>query len=416
MFGDLPSPCGRASASSASTASEQGVTATSITIGYGDDAGYPQSPGLEHEMSDAVKAMIKWCNAQGGINGRQITGVYYDAKLTNVNSVMVTACKQVFMLVGEGFALDGSAEAIRQGCGLPAFPGYSVGSDFANAPLMYQGVPNPIDRTPDEFAIQMAKAFPDKVAKAAVMYANYPSTQQTAEKVLQTYPSFGYHFLGCPQVFSILGEPDYKPFVQKLKDCGAQVVYYTGSDEPYLENILDAAAQLDYHPIWMGDTNLYDQVFPKWNSGGNGNNVYVRTAFVPVEQAAGNKAVSDYLHVMKGNGDVSVLGEQATSSFLLWATAAKACGPALTRACVMANLAGVHRWTSGGLHAPTDPGRNLPPECGMALKMAGTTWAQAMPQAPGGFDCSPASIATVGGAMVDAVKLDGNRVSAKYTK
>ena len=45
-----------------------------ITIGYGDDAGYQGSPGLDHEMSDAVKAMIDWCNQQGGIQGRKITG------------------------------------------------------------------------------------------------------------------------------------------------------------------------------------------------------------------------------------------------------------------------------------------------------------------------------------------------------
>ena len=47
-FGDLASPCG---AGDASGATQQGVTDTSITIGYGDDAGFAQSPGLNHEMS-----------------------------------------------------------------------------------------------------------------------------------------------------------------------------------------------------------------------------------------------------------------------------------------------------------------------------------------------------------------------------
>ena len=35
-------------------------------------------------MGDAVKAMIAWCDAQGGINGRKIVGDYYDAAITNV--------------------------------------------------------------------------------------------------------------------------------------------------------------------------------------------------------------------------------------------------------------------------------------------------------------------------------------------
>lgn len=413
-FGDLPTPCGEGNGTGAT---DQGVTDTSITIGYGDDAGYAASPGLEHELSDAMKAMIKWCDAEGGINGRQIDGVYYDAAVTQVNNVMLNACKQVFMLVGEGFALDGAAEAIRQGCDLPAVPGYSVSADFANAPLMHQGVPNPIDRTPDELAIQIAKAFPDKIQKTAVMYANYPSTQETADKVLQTYPKFGFQFLNCPQVFSINGEPDYKPFMLRLKDCGAQVVYFTGSGEPYLENILDAAAQVDYHPTWIADTNIYDEAIPQWNTAGNGDNVYVRTAIIPVEEASANKAVADYVDIVKGNGgDVSVLGEQATSSFLLWATAAKACGSGLTRTCILDHLSEVHNWTSGGLHAATDPGSNLPPQCGMVLKLTGTKWVQAIPAQVGTFDCSADSVVVVSGSMVDSVKLGPDRVSTEYKK
>ena len=56
-------------------------------------------------MSDAVGALIEWCNEQGGINGRQVKGNYYDASITEVNNVMTEACTQVFMLVGQGFAL-----------------------------------------------------------------------------------------------------------------------------------------------------------------------------------------------------------------------------------------------------------------------------------------------------------------------
>src|SRR5688572_22782255 len=68
-FGELESPCGEGDAKGAT---DQGVTDTAITIGYGDDAGFSASPGLNHEMSDAMKALIKWCNEQGGINGRPI--------------------------------------------------------------------------------------------------------------------------------------------------------------------------------------------------------------------------------------------------------------------------------------------------------------------------------------------------------
>src|SRR5215203_4238297 len=63
-FGTLASPCGDGDAKGATA---QGVTDASIEIGYGDDAGYAAAPGLDKEMSDAVEAMIDWCNEQGGI-------------------------------------------------------------------------------------------------------------------------------------------------------------------------------------------------------------------------------------------------------------------------------------------------------------------------------------------------------------
>ena len=48
----------RAVPGTAKGATANGVTNTSITIGYGDDAGYAAAPGLDKEMSDAVKPMI----------------------------------------------------------------------------------------------------------------------------------------------------------------------------------------------------------------------------------------------------------------------------------------------------------------------------------------------------------------------
>ena len=116
MFGTLASPCGPGSAKGAT---DQGVTDTSIRIGFGDDRGFASSPGLDQEMGDAVKGMIKWCNDQGGINGRQIQGDFYDAAITQVNTVMQGACKNDFMLVGQGWALDEAAEGTRVGCNRP---------------------------------------------------------------------------------------------------------------------------------------------------------------------------------------------------------------------------------------------------------------------------------------------------------
>jgi hypothetical protein len=416
MFGDLESPCGEAEdGAAAASATEQGVTDSQIVIGYGDDAGYQVSPGLSHETSDAIEAMIDWCNEQGGINGRQIVGNYYDAAITDVVNAMTQACGEVFMLVGNAWALDSAQEETRLGCGLPSVPTYSVSPDFANAPLMYQSVPNPADVYPAGWAEQVAELFPDEVKNSTVMFGNFAATIDTKDKVLQTFDDFGFEFLDCPIEYNIAGEPDWKPFAQRMADCGAEVVYYSGQPYPNMQNLLDDAAQVGFDPIWLTDSNAYLQSFADWNATGNGDRVYLRTAFTPFEQADSNPATQQYLDIVtEHGGDTSQLGEQATSSFLLWATAAKECGADLTRECVLDQLSQITSWTGGGLHAESNPGGNMPPECAMLLKLDGTTWTQASPEEEGEFDCNPDGAIELTGRVVDQAELDENRVSTKY--
>ena len=147
---------------------------------------------------------------------------------------MTEACQKDFMLVGQGWSGDSAQEATRLGCKLASVPTYSVSASFANADLMVQPVPNPIDYTPVEIAAAMQKKFPEQIKKSAVMFANYASTLDTKDKVLASYPKFGFKFLDCPQQYNIAGESDWKPFVQRLQDCGAEVVYFTGSPAPEL--------------------------------------------------------------------------------------------------------------------------------------------------------------------------------------
>ncbi len=161
-FGTLPSPCGKGHDTGAT---DKGVTNSTINIAYGDDRGFSGLPGLDQEMGDAVKDMISWCDAQGGIGGRKIVGDYGNAAVTNVGSVVTQECKQDFMLVGEGFALDGTAEQTRLGCNLAAVPGFTVAPVVANAYEMYQASPNPANASPVSSAYEAEKLFGAKTKK-----------------------------------------------------------------------------------------------------------------------------------------------------------------------------------------------------------------------------------------------------------
>jgi len=394
-FGTLESPCGPGDASGATA---QGVTDTAIEIGYGDDAGYQGSPGLDHQVSDAMRAFIGWCNEQGGINGREVVGTYYDAKITEVNNVIADACSKVFSLVGELWVFDDGQEPARRECGLPAVPAAAGTATFANAPLKYEPVPSAIDRASVYSGIKLAEMYPDEVKKAGVLYGDYAVMRDRKDQMQEALTANGWEFLpDCSLSYNIQGEADWKPFVQKLKDCGAEAIYYVGAPYPNFENMLTASQQFDFTPIWMSDTNTYDESFRLWNVDGLADRVYFRMGFLPFEEADEVPAIQQFLDIVNADGgDPNQLGEQAASAFLLWATAAKACGSDLTRECVDQQLADTHEWTGGGLHAVADPGNNEPPECGLMLKLQGTEFVRVTPEETATFECDPSYVYDLG--------------------
>jgi ABC-type branched-subunit amino acid transport system substrate-binding protein len=397
-FGTLPSPCGPGHATGST---DQGVTNSTISIAYGDDRGFSGSPGLLQEMGDAVKAMVAWCNAQGGINGRKLVGDYYDAAVTNVGNVMSQACKKDFMLVGQGFALDGVAEHTRLGCNLAEVPGFTVSPVVANAYEMYQASPNPANYSPVSSAYEAEKLFGSKTKHVGVYDSTLSTQQASTSKAVQAFTEVGWKFVNCPFLFNYNGEANYTPFMQKLQGCGAQIIYNNSTPGPTLYGALQAANQIGYNPIWVEDAGAYAEAFAKWNTAGLGNNVYVRESYEPLEAAKVVPAVAKYLSILKKYGGLtSQLGEQATSSFLLWATEAKACGSTLSRQCMINHLSKVTTWTGGGLNASGNPGKNLPPNCGLLMKLQGTHWVQAYPKKLGTFDCSPKYVAPNSGSVI----------------
>jgi hypothetical protein len=290
-------------------------------------------------------------------------------------------------------------------------PGFAVSPPFSNGPDKYEPFPIPADYTNVAAGAMLAKLHPEVIKHSATFYANYAATIDSKDKVVEGFGTFGYEF-SCPQEYNILGEADWRPFVQKLKSCGAEFVYFSGSPYPNFENVLAAADQLDYHPIWYVDANFYDEAFGKWNTSGFADNVFIRESYVPLFESGESPATQEYLDIMeKAGGDVNQLGEQSASAFLLWATAAKACGSELTRDCVLGRIAKVHEWTGGGLHAKADPGSNLPSTCGFLMRLKGTEFVRVEPKEPGSYDCDSSYAAKLTGPVVERAKLDGDRIS-----
>jgi ABC-type branched-subunit amino acid transport system substrate-binding protein len=257
------------------------------------------------------------------------------------------------------------------------------------------------------------------VQKAAMVYAQYPPTQETRDKEVAAYPKAGWKFLNCDQVYSITGESDWKPFATALKTCGAQVVDWVGSPDPNMENLLNAAKQVGFEPkAWVTDPNGYTASFATWNAqnGGAGNNVYVRMTGAPFEFANQVPAVKQYLSLLaQSHGTTGLLGEQSASAFLLWATGVQACGSNVTAACVLDSAAKQQNWTGGGLHVPTDPGTNQATKCGMLLKLQGAEWVKVAPSGTALYDCNDEYLVTgLTTSALTAAKLNASRVATEF--
>lgn len=417
-FGDMPWPCGPGDGENSDDGSTPGVTADEITIGIGDDAGFSIVPGLNHEATDAINAMIAKCNELGGINGRQIVGNYYDAKYLETTTAIQQACDDgVFFMVGEGWANDNDQEEIRQGCELPAVPTYSVSGAFANAPLMYQGNPNPADEQPVGGLALFAAEFPNEAASAGFLSINAPSVIELRDKIAATAPAVGWNFVSTEIFTNPMGEADWTPFVNQLKDSGSQAIYWGGQCFPNLALFLQTAAANDYHPLVFGPPNNYEPRCYANNTDGALDSLYFGLEYVPISEAEHNDATQDYVDlVTDSGGDLALLGMQATSSFLLWAQASSDCGASVTRECVLENLAAVHEWTAGGLHSASDPGSNHPSTCTALFKVSGQTIERVSPAEPATFTCDEELYLGIveGTPGVDAIELDDNRVSQLY--
>jgi ABC-type branched-subunit amino acid transport system substrate-binding protein len=416
MFGDAPWPCSAGDGANTDDGSTVGVTTDSIAIGTGDDAGYSGSPGLNSEMTDAMKALVAKCNELGGINGRQITLNYYDAALFNVGPAIQSACDAGnFFLVGEGWAFDSNQEEIRLGCGLPAVPTYATSAAFAHGKDVYAGLPTPSDETPGGLYAQFAKLFPDGVTKAAALVGAFAATQESRDRAIAASEQFGWNWVSKTIEYNPVGEADWTPFVKQIQDSGAGVMYWSGTCLPNLQLYMQAAQANGLDIPVLTEANHYASVCAEANTDGAMDNVYVRVATIPFEEADVNQPTQDYLDLISQyGGKTSLLATSTVSSFLLWAQAASDCGASLTRECTIENLKGIHSWTGHGLHAESDPGGNHPASCSALLKLDGTKYVRVVPEERGTFECEDGWVVPIHTAALDAAKLDANRISQQF--
>ena len=403
-FGDMASPCGPAAEDTSATtaagaasddpAETQGVSADAIQVGTIADPGFSGAPGLNQEIFDAGDAFAQWCNDQGGINGRQIELTKYDAAISDYQSQMETACGQEFAIVGDGAVQDNLWASIGAECGLIDIAGFSVtaekagthGEDVWQETRAVQPLPNPSDQYPVGAIQLLDEEFPGAIDHVGIIYGDIATTREQKDKITEAVESQGGTVV-LDRASNILGEANWAPFAQAIKEAGVQWLVVVGSGEG-TGQLQQALLEIDYQPeVTFFESNFYDPAYLE-AAGDAANGTFVRLAFTPFEEAAENPATQDYVDMVEAvDGKVALLGAQSVSGWLLFAQSVKECDEAgtLTRSCVLEAAGSVTEWDAGGLHAPSDPSTNSAVECVMLVQAQDGEWVRHAPEE--GFFC-----------------------------
>jgi ABC-type branched-subunit amino acid transport system substrate-binding protein len=403
-WGDLKGVCGpnEGGGKVPSGDDSQGVTAESIELGTVADPGFSARPGLNQEIFDAGDAFVEWCNAAGGINGKELKLNKHDAKLTDYKPAIDDACTSDFAMVGGGAVQDNLWESTGAACGLIDVAGFAVTPEKAglagqtpDETRTVQPVPNPGDRYPVAGLKLIDKKYPDAKATTGFLTADFQTLAAQYSKESQGFESEG-HDIVYKGVYGINGEANWKPFATAMQKKNVQFVKFIG-EGANAAGLEQAMNQVGFKPqVRFYETNFYDQAFLD-SAGPAANGALIATSFVPLEEADTHPATQQYVDVMeKQGGKQALLGIQSTSAWLLFATLAKACDQDdnLTRSCILKGAEGVTDWTGGGLHAPTNPAKNEGSECQMVMEIKDqkfTRWAPTDED----FSCGPDNIAEV---------------------
>ena len=408
-FGDLASPCGPGEATIAD--GENG--GDTLVLATATDKGAEVAPGLNAEMYDAALAYADWCNEQGGINGLEIEILDADARLFEVPAAMERICDNAFAMVGGGWAFDDLQFPRFHECSMIDIAGYAVTTAKAMSNGMLQPIPNPSNLKPGGWFQWAAENHPEAVARTATVYSDILTTQIVEQQYREVMSQIEGFEVVAQIPYNPQGEANWAPIAQSLKDQDVKLLSFVGVPE-VLAQLLRSMTEVGFEPeLILLDGGFYADVLIE-RAGDAAEGAIARTVYRPFEEADQSKAVSDYLTMMETynpDGKIAGLGLQATSSFLLFSTAAKACIEAndgvLDRECVLAEAGAITDWTAGGLHTPTTPGSNEPSPCSVLVQVQDGEWTRLYPElgsaddAGNGFACQDDSIFTLTGDYGD---------------
>jgi ABC-type branched-subunit amino acid transport system substrate-binding protein len=378
------------------TASDKGVTPTSITFGNVSGLTGPL-PGTDNQGPEAVQALFAAVNAAGGICGRQLKLLVEDDQQdasTNAADVADLISKPVFAFVGSTSDADNGGVPKMVQAGVPDV-GYAINCNRSLAPTYWSPAGGSCEQhgghtyfTDSAFAQAKAKGY--LPSRMAVLAYNIAISADAAKQFASAYQQLGGTI--CYTDYAISpASASLTPDVVQMQHNHCNGVY-TVIDVTGNAKLLKALQQQNVHLSYVGTTfdgYTPDQISLAGTSAAQG--LTTTLNFVPLNEP--QKAVQLYqqqLRTYQPGKAPSAFGFMAwqAGQMLLYALIANGHSP--TRAGVVNTFKHLHNWNGGGALGPYDPAAHSFPPCSVDVYVKGNDFVRRAPSS--GFFCHNRSL------------------------
>ncbi len=192
----------------------------------------------------AMRAWAQAVNSSGGLGGRDVEVVLFDANVFDHRAAMREACESdIFALVGSYALFDGDGVDILndESCRLPDFPAAALSPDRRASPVTF--VSNPTSNTVWQAgpAQYLSERFPNAAASVGTVVLDMPVSFYRAQRDIEAATAGGFDF--AFEATADVIEEDYDALASAMLEANVLGISWS-ADRDRLMELLQARASL----------------------------------------------------------------------------------------------------------------------------------------------------------------------------
>ncbi len=369
-IGSLVIPCRPADASV--LPERPGVDDEVVVIGTGSDRGGIGTPGAGTGIVEMIEVLADYCNAHGGLHGRDLRVIEYDAAAFEAADRVDEACVEVVSLVGHAFLQKIETALSAAACGLPL---YSGGTDL---------VPT------DPFPLHghLAGVFTDPGTAAAIVLVGPDTPLAAADRAARRQAielAGGVMTVAGEVAYPIDSVPDWELIAAQVRATGGGQVHIAGGCDQAVLPFVDVAERASWRPVIVATAVAYDSACL---DTAQPDRLLIEIPFLPFEDGDAAPATAAHAELLDQIGAPRTgHGLLAASEFWRWASSAQECLADADLTCFAQARAAQADWTGGGLH-PALASDGSSEGCAIVLGVEDGEFVRRLPSEPGTYDCA----------------------------